>query len=158
MNRSKLFFTAFDNMCCRKFAQIVVKMNDHNKGIIPMECFDTYVDLAEECFPWLWHYLRGLRDMHSNKTAKAKWLIRSKKQQVILQLFALRRMRNPQSLKWWSLIQSVAYYGWGFGQTALNITNYWGMACSSATVDNVDKCVSNLANSPLSLQESSEIA
>ena len=110
-NRSKSFFTAFDNMCRRMFAKVLVQMNDHNKPIIPIECFDTYVDLAEDCFPRLWRHLCGLRDIHSNKTAKAKRLIRSKKRQVLLQLFALRRMRNPQSLKWWSLIQSVAYYG-----------------------------------------------
>jgi hypothetical protein len=45
-NRSKSFFTAFDNMCRRMFAKVLVQMNDHNKPIIPIECFDTYVDMG----------------------------------------------------------------------------------------------------------------
>ena len=94
-----------------------------------------YVELAEEVFPKLWVHICNLRNVKGNRTDAAKALEQGKRRQVLLQILMLRRMRNQQSLLWWSMIQAVAYYGWGVGNTALNATNYWGMACSSRSRD-----------------------
>ena len=40
-----------------------------------------------------------------------------------------------RQLKWWSMIQTTGYYGWGVGKTALDATNFWGITVSSATRD-----------------------
>ena len=54
---------------------------------------------------------------------------------VFLQIPILKRMQNGKGLKWSSMIQAVTYYLWGVGRSALDVTTYWGMACSSRTRD-----------------------
>ena len=48
-------------------------------------------------------------------------------------------MRNPQELKWWSVIQAVEYYGWGVGRSALDAFSSLGLVCHSRTRDRVLK-------------------
>jgi len=121
----------------------VVKFRDHNKPIIESECFDVYVEATEWCFPQLWAHMSNLRNVQGNRTKYANKLVQSKKRQVLLQILALRRMRNPKSLVYWSLIQAIAYYGWGVGRTALDANNFWGKSCSSRTRD---RCLLKLPN------------
>ena len=45
--------------------------------------------------------------------------VQPKERQVLTQLPTLRRMCNARYFKWWSMIQAVAFYGWGVGKTAL---------------------------------------
>ena len=42
-------------------------------------------------------------------------------------------MANPHLLSWWAMIQSVANFGWGVGQTACDCNSYWAHTVSSAT-------------------------
>ena len=63
---------------------------------------------------------------------------------VLTQIFALTRMRDSCSLKWWSLILSVAYCGWGVGRQALDAINQFGIVCSSRTRN---RCLAKLIES-----------
>jgi len=105
----------------------MVNMNDHNQGIIPLSMFGGFVDLAEHAFPRLWKYLCNTRNITGNGHMENSQLRPVEKQQVLLQIFALKRTRNPKALKWWSMIQAIAFYGWGVGHSALDATNYWGI-------------------------------
>jgi len=98
---------------------------------VSAEDFDVFVDIAELAFPCLWKPLCNVRDIKGRRDKNAKELEKAKKRKVLLQIFALRRMRNPSTLKWWALIQSIAYYGWGVGCTALDASTYWGHVCRS---------------------------
>ena len=133
--KSESFFNCFDNMCKNAFESKVVKFADHNKPIIERECFDVYVEAAEWCFPQWWAHMSNLRNVQGNRTKYANKLVQSKKRQVLLQILALRRMRYPTSLVYWSLIQTIEYYGWGVRRTALDANNFWGNSCSSRTRD-----------------------
>ena len=44
-------------------------------------------------------------------------------------------MRNPHELVYRSLIQVIAYYGRGVGQSTLDVTNFWGYLSSPRTRD-----------------------
>ena len=109
--KSEQFFRVFDNACRRYFAKVVVNMNDHNQGIIPMSMFDGYIDLAEHASPRLWKHLCNIRSVTGNRHVKNSQLQPLKKQQVLLQIFVLKRMRNPKALMWSFMIQTIAYYG-----------------------------------------------
>ena len=137
MNLTDRFFSVFDCRCKRLFRSTVIGHSDHNQGIMPMEQFDFFVWLAPQFMPRLWKHLCNLRNVKAvgEKKASKKELLIVRKRQVLLQIFALRRMRNPRILKWWSMIQATGYYGWGVGRTALDATNYWGVTASSLTRD-----------------------
>ena len=105
--------------------------------------FNNFVELAPTVIPNLWKHMCNLRNLKGDYHTKDKDRMEGKKRQVLLQIFALKRMRNQRSLKWWSLVQAVAYYGWGVGRTALDATHKWGLTCSSRTRD---RCLSILTN------------
>ena len=106
-------------------------MNDHNQGIIPMSMFDGYIDLADHASPRLWKHLCNICNVTGNRHVENSQLQPLKKRQALLQIFVLKRMRNPNALMWWSMVQAIAYYGWGVGRSALDATNYWGIVCGT---------------------------
>ena len=122
-------------MCKIAFRSKIFNFNDHNKSIVDRECIDVYVDATEWCLPRLWKHMCHLRNVNGNRSKVQQKRVKAKKRQVLLQILVLRRMQNPKSLLYWSLIQSIAYYGWGVGCTALDCNNYWGNSCSARTQD-----------------------
>ena len=79
--------------------------------------------------------MSNLRNVKGQSRKRDKERVTEKSWQILLRIFALTRMRNHQTLKWWSLVQAVAYYGWGVGRTALDATNLWGLTCGARTRD-----------------------
>ena len=129
------FFNVFDICCKLAFFKAILELQNHNESIISMNTFDFFVGLAPKCLPKLWEHMCNLRNVAGNRTSQGKGSIHQRKRQTLLQILALRRMRNPRMLVWWSLIQSVAFYGWGVGRSALDATHFWGMSCSARSRD-----------------------
>ena len=73
-----------------------------------MNDFDNFVELSPSVIPNLWKHMCNLRNLKGDYHKKDKDRMQGKKRQVLLQIFALKRMRNQRSLKWWSLVQAVA--------------------------------------------------
>ena len=115
------------------FVHAVTCMRDYNTPILPLSSYDVFVIKAKETFPRLWKHLSALRNVSGNRNEVYQDRLLPRERQVFSQILALRRMRNFRELKWWAMIQTVAYYGWGVGRTALDATTFWGMTCSSAT-------------------------
>ena len=130
---SARFFRVFDIMCRNKLAGAICGLNNYNKPIIELSTMDIYVDLASTVFPRLWRHLCSLRYISGDRHSYDKPNRTKKKRLVLVQLLLLRRMRNSKLLKWWSVIQSVGYYGWGVGRTALDAFSAWGVVSHSKT-------------------------
>ena len=77
----------------------------------------------------------NLRNVHGNRSSKSVKVTVSKKRQVLMQIFALRRMRDNRMLKWWSMILTVAYYCWRVGHKALDTTHTFDIVCCTCTRD-----------------------
>ena len=142
-DKSDAFFNLFDNRCKIAFRESIIKHVAHNKEIIPITELDWFVTLAERFLPNLMKHMYSLRNIQGSYNKTDKKLVQGKKRQVFLQILALRRMRSPRALKWWSLCQAVAFYGWGVGRTALDACTFWGMVCSSSTRD---RCLNELTD------------
>ena len=106
-----------------------MKSMDKNKKPFSFEDFEKGLMLAGYISPANSEEVRDKELLAEYDKEQAK----EKKHQVLLQMFALKRMRNQRSLKWWSLVQAVTCYGWGIGRTALDATHKWGLTCSSQT-------------------------
>ncbi len=50
-DKSKLFFTVFDNLCKRQFAKVVLGWSNHNKSIISTETLDDFVGYVNVAMP-----------------------------------------------------------------------------------------------------------
>ena len=131
-NKSKLFFRVFDRTCRRMFSETIVCFRDTNQPILPLESFDTFVEHFKICFPRLWKHMCNLRDAY-NQTKRSEELVRLQERQIFCQILALVRMKDCKLLKWWSMIQTIAFYGWGVGRAALGAISFWGMVCSAST-------------------------
>ena len=105
------FFRVFDNMCRRRMLHAVIGFNDYNQPIVDLTTIDDYVEAAARVFPKLWEHLcsvRGGVQYNKSKDSNLKNQTR-RKRQVLLLLLLLKRMRNSNSLKWWSVIQGIRF-------------------------------------------------
>ena len=89
----------------------IVSWNDYNQLLIPLECFDVYVDIAERCIPRIWRHMCHLCNVNGRGTTRDKELKRPKERQLLIQIVALRQIRDNMELKWWHMVLLVAYYG-----------------------------------------------
>ena len=130
-DKSALFFSLFDDLCRHRFLHAIVGFNDHCTSLVDLQDFDHVVALSPSVIPNLWKHLSNLRSVKGKYTKRDRERLPQKNRQVLLQIFALKRMRNQRCLKWWSLVQAVAYYVWGVGRTAIDATNMWGLTCGA---------------------------
>ena len=58
---SEVLFTMFDHLCKHALYDTVIRMKDTNQPIIPITCFDAYVNgdvcIVGRCLPRLWKHL-----------------------------------------------------------------------------------------------------
>ena len=159
---SNQFFKVMDQMCKRALHATVFRMRDQNQPLIPIACIDSLIHnipgsnpstppLVEQLMPRLWANLCSVRNVEGNGKVEDKKRVLSRKREVLVQLLSLRRLRNPHQLVWWSVLWSIAFYGWGVGRTALNATNIFGTTCNSHTRDRRVKILTEgLANKRIS--------
>ena len=142
------FFTVFDYMCRRQLYDTVVHCRDTNQPIIDMDCFDAFIEgcdgqpaMVEQFMPRLWEHMCNLRNVYGNRSKADKKNVLPRKREVFVQILLLRRMRNKSKLKWWAMVQAIAFYSWGVGRTALNASNFFGITVHSTTRD---RCLQKL--------------
>ena len=142
---SEMFFKVFDQCCKLAFFKAILTLQCHNQSIIDLPTFDVFLEKAPQCFPQLWDHMSNLRNVKGQQSKQDNKHILNRKRQTLLQIFSLRRMRNPRKLVWWALIQAVAFYGWGVGRTALDAIHFWGLSCSARSRERlVGKLTENL--------------
>ena len=114
----------------------IISWNDYNQLLVPLECFDVCIEIAECCIPRIWCHMCHLRNVAGKGIERDKKLKRPRERQVLMQIFALCQMRDKRELKWWYMVLSVAYYGWGVGKQVLDATNKFGIVvlCRSRDV------------------------
>lgn len=159
---SNQFFKVVDQMCKRALHATVFQMQDQNQPLIPIARIDSLIHnipgsnpsippLVEQLMPRLWANLCSVRNIEGNGKVEDKKRVLSRKREVLVQLLSLRRLHNPHQLVWWSVLWSIAFYGWGVRRTALNATDIFGTIGNSHTRDRCVKILTEgLANKHIS--------
>ena len=135
------FLLRFDNHVKEKMEETLVTFQDISSPIVYIADLINFANEAWEYFPDQMAALAGMRNIN-NRNEK---LLESKRLQIFINFLSHARQADPRRLVHWSLIESLASYGWGQARKSQDFMAYHGHTCSTDTrIRNIKRLTNKL--------------